>query len=303
MSVGSEREIHEGPGVLTAELSLLVQTLRAAWDDNAKDLAASIAFWTFFSIFPLLIGVLSLAGYFLESAELKARIYETVADLLPGSASLVSNSLEAVVRHRGTMSWVGVGGLLWSASKGFGAITRAVNRALGAKRTQSPLLSYARYFLMAIAVSILMIMSVGLTVVVDILLEPSFLSRVGLGAAAIPRIPAWTLSVVMVFLIFALIYKLAPYVEVRWRQVLPGALLAMVLFELGKAAFALYLDRVANFEQVYGPLTAVIVLLLWLYVSALILVLGAEYNILRALRQQRSPSSRACRAGSQSQAE
>ena len=303
MSMGPEPEMQKEPGVLKAQLSLLAQTLRAARADHAKDLAATIAFWAFFSIFPLLIGVLSLAGYFLESAELQARIYEMVGDLLPGSAILVRDNLEAVVRHRGTMSWVGIGGLLWSASKGFGAITRAVNRALGAKRTHSPLLSYARYFLMAVAVSILMIASVALTLVIDVFLEPDVLSRLGLGAVAISRLPAWTLSVVLVFLIFALVYKLAPYVEVRWRQVLPGALLAMVLFELGKAAFAVFLDRVAHFEAVYGPLTSIIVLLLWLYVSALILVLGAEYNIVRALRRQRSPSGHASRAGNRSQGE
>ncbi len=262
---------------------MLVETLRAAQADHAKDLAATIAFWTFFSIFPLVIGVLSLAGYFLESAALQARIYEMMSDLLPGSARFVRNSIEAVVQHRGTMSWVGIGGLLWSAGKGFGAITRAVNRALGAKRTHSPLLSYVRRFLMAVAVSILMIVSVAFTLVVDVLLEPALLARVGLGPAAIPRLPAWTLSFVLVFLIFALIFKLAPYIEVRWRQVLPGALLAAVLFELGKAAFAFYLDRMANFEAVYGSLTSIIVLLLWLYVSALMLILGAEYNIVRTL--------------------
>jgi len=79
-----------------------------------------------------------------------------------------------------------------------------------------------------------------------------------------------------------LIYKLAPYVETRWRQVFPGALLAALLFELVKAAFVFYLDRVAHFEAVYGSLSSMIVMLLWLYLSALILVLGAEYNIVRA---------------------
>jgi membrane protein len=263
------------------ELRLLVETVREASHDHAKDLAAAIAFWAFFSIFPLLIGVFSLAGYFLQSSELQARIYEVVTDGFPGSSSLVRDNLEAVVQYRGTMSWVGIGGLFWTAGKGFGAITRAVNRALGAKRTHHFLLSKVRYFFMAVAVSILMITSIAITVALEIVLELSFLTRFGFEAVEVSRLESWALSFVLVFLIFALIYKLAPYVEVHWRQVLPGALLAAALFELVKAAFVLYLDRIADFEAIYGSLSSIIVLLLWLYLSALILVYGAEYNIVR----------------------
>lgn len=263
------------------QLSLLVEAVREASHDHAKDLAAAIAFWAFFSVFPLLIAVFSLAGYFLQSSELQARIYEVVTDMFPGSASLVRENLDAVVQYRGTMSLVGIGGLFWTAGKGFGAITRAVNRALGAKRTHHFLLSKVRYFFMAVAVSMLAITSIGITVALEIVLEPSFLAHFELEAVEISRLKSWVLSFLLIFLTFALIYKLAPYVEVRWRQVLPGALLAAALFELVKTAFVLYLDRVADFEAVYGSLSSIIVLLLWLYLSALILVYGAEYNIVR----------------------
>lgn len=263
------------------EFSLLIQTFRETVQNQGQDLAATIAFWSFFSIFPLLIGVLSLAGYLLESAQLQSRIYEVVNDLFPGSAVLVRDNLEAVVHYRGTLTWVGIGGLLWTSAKGFGAITRAVNRALDAKPTHFYLLLEARYVFMAFAVSILMITSISITVAIEIVLHPSLLSRLGLGSVEIPRLQGWTLSLLLVFLIFALIYKLAPYVNVQWHQVLPGALLAALLFELVKSAFVLYLDRVAHFEAMYGSLSSIIALLLWLYLSALILILGAEYNIVR----------------------
>jgi membrane protein len=264
------------------ELQLLVQTFRESLHDNANDLAATIAFWAFFSIFPLLIGVMSAAGYLLDSAQLQARIGEAVANMFPGSASLVRDNIEAVVRLRGAMSWVGIAGLLWSAGKGFGAITRAINWALDAKPTRSPLVSKLRYFFMATAVSILMILSIGITLAIEIVLDPSFLARFGLGAVEVPHVKGWAVSFIMVFSVFALIYRLAPYVTVRWRQVWPGALLAAALFELCKALFLFYLDRIAHFEAVYGSLSSIIVLLLWLYVSALILVFGAEYNIVRS---------------------
>jgi membrane protein len=269
-------------GVVKHHLEILVRTVREALRDNAKDLAAAIAFWAFFSVFPLLIGVFSLAGYFLESAEVQSRISEVVGNLLPGSAAFVRDNLEAVVRYRGAMTWVGILGLLWTAGKGFGAISRAVNQTLEIKRPHSIVVSKFRHFLMAVAVSILIVVSIGISVVVEIILEPAFLTRLGLDPIEVPRLRSWAMTFVMAFLIFGLIYKMAPYVKVAWRQVLPGALLAAVLFELLKAAFLFYLDRIAHFEAVYGSLSSIIVLLLWLYVSALILVLGAEYNIVRA---------------------
>ncbi len=263
------------------QISLLVRTVKEASHDHGKDLAAAIAFWAFFSIFPLLIGIFSLAGYFLKSAELQARIFEMVTEMFPGSADLVRNNLDAVVQYRGTMSFVGIGGLFWTASKGFGAITRAVNQALGAKRTHNFIVLKLRNFLMAVAVSILAISSVGVTLAFEIVLESRFLERFEIEGLQMSRLKSWTLSSLLIFLTFALIYKLAPYVRTRWRQVVPGAILAAILFELLKASFVFYLDKVAHFEAVYGSLSSIIVLLLWLYLSAVILILGAEYNIVR----------------------
>jgi membrane protein len=268
--------------VIKREFLFIVQAVREARRVHAKDHAATIAFWTFFSIFPLLIGVISLGGYFLESTRLQVGIDEAIANMFPGSASLIHDNIEAVIRLRGTMSWVGIVTLLWTAGKGFGAITRAVNRAIGASRTHFILLSKLRYFFMAVAVSILAIVSVGFTAVVEIALDPSFLSRLGIAAVDIPRLEGWSVSFIMVFFMFLLVYKMTPYVDVTWREIFPGSLLAAVLFELCKALFLFYLDQMAHFEAVYGSLSSIIVLLLWLYLSGLILVFGALYNFVRS---------------------
>ena len=277
--------------VIKGEFHFLVQTVRDAHKIQAKDLAATIAFWTFFSIFPLLIGVISMAGYFLDSTHMQARIGETIAIMFPGSANLVHENIEAVIHHRGTMSWVGVVALLWTAGKGFGAVTRAVNRAIGAKRTHLFILSKIRYFLMAVVVMILVIASFGITAAVEILLDPMLLSRFGIEAVEIPRLKGWALSIVMVYLMLSLIYKITPYVEVAWRQVVPGSVLAAFLFVLCKGLFLFYLDQIADFEAIYGSLSSIIVLLLWLYISSLILVLGGVYNIVRSQANDQSSGS------------
>ena len=272
--------MNQRPGLKT-EISLLGQTLRKARQDFANDLAAAIAFWAFFSIFPLLIGVLSLTSRYLESEPLQARIYATVTEMLPGSAEMVMENLDAVVHYRGTMSLVAILGLFWAAGKVFGAITRAVNRALGIRRSRRRFVSRLRYFAMAIVVSILALLSLGVTVVLEIALDLPALSQLGLDTGLIAGFKSWTMSLLLVFLIFTLLYKLTPYTTVGWKRVLPGAALATVLFELGRHGFILYLEKMADFKAVYGSLSSIIVLLLWLYVSALILILGAEYNIVR----------------------
>jgi len=281
----------EIPKRLKDELSIFGATFHKAKKDAANDLSAAIAFWAFFSIFPLLIGVLSLTSRLLESEALQTRIYETVTEMLPGSAEMVTENLDAVVRYRGTMSLVALLGLFWAAGKVFGAITRAVNRALDVERDGKRLVSRLRYFGMAIAVSILIIVALGITVVLEVALESPALSEWGIDVGLVSGFKSWATSLVLTFLVFTLLYKLTPYVEVDLKRVLPGAVLATALFELGKNGFVLYLEKMADFKAVYGSLSSIIVLLLWLYVSALILIFGAEYNIARWQARNESSGS------------
>jgi membrane protein len=268
---------------LVSELRILNQAARKGLEDHGTDLAAAIAFYTFFSIFPLLLGVISGAGYFFESEAARTQLYGSLDEILPGSADLVRQNLESVVGARGALGTIGLIGLFWSGSAGFGAITRGVNRALGARRTRSYLLARIRYVLMTLVVSMLLVLSVSVTAALEIVanLDLTLLTRLGIDPGTLSRLGGSLAGVLFAFLIYALIYKVTPYIETRWRQVLPGAILGAALFELGKRGFLLYLARVADFEAVYGPLSSIIVLLLWLYLSAAVLIFGAEYNIVR----------------------
>ena len=278
-------------------LGIAYRTLEKALEDRARDMAATLAFFALFSMFPLLIGAVAAAGYLLDDSRAQAKIYQFVGETFPGSASLVRVNVEAAVQRRGTMGVVGAIALLWSATAGFGAINRCINRAWGVQRDGPAYLSKPRSLLMAVAVTVLLLASVAATAVVEILPELDFalLAKLGLELPESARVQAWAAGAVSIFLIFALIYKVVPYARPSWRQVLPGALLATVLFELGKAAFLVYLDRAANFEAVYGSLSSIIVLLIWLYFSSLVLIVGAELIIVRSRppgeRQSKEPSS------------
>lgn len=266
-----------------SELRVLYRSARKALADHIKDLAAAIAYYAFFSIFPLLIAVIAAAGQVLKTEAAQAKLRTLLTETLPGSADLVMRNVDDVVEVRGALGVFGLLALFWSASACFGAITRAVNRALGAKRPHPFFLSKVRSFLMTVAASLLFIASVAVTTSVEVLtnLEDSVLVRLGIDPGVVSWLAGGLTGLVFAFFTFLVIYKTTPYVETRWKQALPGAILGAVLFEVGKHAFVFYLGSVAHFEAVYGPLSSIIVLLLWLYFSALILVFGAEYNIVR----------------------
>jgi membrane protein len=267
-----------------SQVTILSQALKKSLGHRATDQAAAIAFYMFLSIFPLLLAAIGAAGYFLDSAQAQQYVYDFVDDAFPRSAELIKRNVEAVVGARGKLGLVGLIGLLWSASAAFGSITRAVNLALGATSARSYVWSKIRFLLMTAVVSILLIASVALTTAVEVLLtdDGPWLQKLGLETAGLSRIKGWATSFVFVFLMFALVFKVAPNVSTSWRGVLPGALLAAVISEAGKAAYLVYVDRFANLEASFGSLSSIVVLLLWLYLSALALVFGAEYNAVLA---------------------
>jgi membrane protein len=267
-------------------VGILARALLKSHRDHAKDMAASIAYFSFFSLFPLLLGVIAGASYFLDSAEIRSRLDRLLADALPASSAFVRDNVEALTRLRGAAGVASVAGLLWSASKMFGAVSRGINHALGQKSTQPFFLSPLRYFLMAITVSALLFFAM----VIPTILE--FLRQLDLGLFAnnlLGFAGGHVTSYVFVLAILCLLYRFVPYEKPSWRDVFPGALFAALLLELGKTGFVFYIDRVAHLEAVYGSVSSIIVLLLWLYFAARVLLLGSELIAVR--REQEGEST------------
>ena len=260
-------------------IELLLRTAKESAEDDVTHMAAGVAYYALFSLFPLLLGLIAILSYFLESDDIQARLTTLTAGYLPGSEQLVSDNIDAVVRLRGALSLVSVLGLLWSGSAIFGAINRAINRAWDIRTDRPMYKGKPRQMLMAAGVGVLFAISVGSATVVRTASDLTqykvpvltfLVQRVG-------QVLLQGLSFVLVFAIFLMIYKFLPNTRTYWRYIWPGALLGAVLFELAKNMFILYLER-SSFQNVYGTVTPVIVLLLWTYVSSLILLIGAEIS-------------------------
>ena len=154
------------PGV-----SLLLRAVEKSNADHAKDMAASIAYFSFFSLFPLLAGVIAGASLFLERAEIQAQLNRLLADEFPGSADFIRSNIETLIELRGAAGIASVVGLLWSASKMFGALTRGLNLALDLPKGHPFYLSRLRYFAMTIVVSLLLLSAVVASMVFDVLVQ------------------------------------------------------------------------------------------------------------------------------------
>jgi membrane protein len=246
--------------------------------DDATHFAAGIAYYFIFSLFPLLLGLLALAGIVFNSESFQQDFLDFITANLPGAAGFVERNVLGIVRLRGVLGASAIVGLLWSASAVFGAISRGVNRAWDIHQDRPFYIAKPRHLGMALAVMILFLCSTFLTTAVRLLtdsglgiLAQGLLVELNAGQLLL-RMLSW----LMVFGIFLLLYRFIPNCQTYWRYVWPGALIAATLFELGKNGFLWYLGTFANYSQIYGSLTSVILLLLWAYLSSLILMFGAE---------------------------
>ena len=245
-----------------------------------------VAYYAIFSVFPLLLGLIAILSFsgVLESETAQARFTDFTSDYLPGSEDLINSNIDSnvdtVLRLRGVLGVVSILGLIWSGSAIFGALARAVNRAWDVHKDRPLLKSKPRQMAMALAVGVLFLLSLSAAAFVRLAgrFEDSDLLAVGFlvdfGGQVILQGTAYLLTLST----FLLIYKFMPNTRTYWRFIWPGAAFAAVLFELAKNLFIVYLNRIASFEGVYGSLTPVIVLMLWAYVSSLILILGAELS-------------------------
>ena len=242
--------------------------------DDATHLAAGVAYYAIFSLFPLLLGLLFIVGLVGTSEEVKQDFVGFVTDNLPGSERFVEDTLEGVVRFRGVLGIGALIGLLWSASAVFGAISRAVNRAWDVHQDRPFYIAKPRQIGMALVVGILFLLSSSATYSIELLTEPA--SGIP-GQQVFLELAFRAVSWLMTLSIFLLMYRFIPNCKTYWQYIWPGALVASVLLEIGKTIFLWYLNNLASYDQ-FGAMASVMILLLWIYVSSLIVILGAEIS-------------------------
>lgn len=253
---------------------------------DVSGLASQLAFFFLLSLFPLLIFLFTLLPYLnLDQSE----IFIMIRDFAPESvATLLEDTLNDVLRNRnsGLLSF-GIIATIWSAAKGMNALTRALNRSYYQEETRS--------FLIARGMSIVFtIMLIGVLVVALVL--PIFGRQIGMLAfsylgLAEGFIELWEslrllLPPVLIFAVFSLIYWLVPNLKLQYRSVILGSVFSTFGWIVTSLGFSFYVGSYGSYSNTYGSIGAIIVLMMWLYLSGIILMLGGQINAVMRERKK-----------------
>jgi membrane protein len=249
-------------------------------EDEVVDRAAALSYYFLFALFPALLFLTTLLGL-LPLPDLMGRLMGYLERVLPGdSASLVQRTLTEVVRgaHGGLLS-VGALMALWAGSNGMVSIITSLNVAYDVTDPRP----WWRRRLVAIALTLLfsvLTMAALVLLVFGGKIGEVLGGWVGLGPLAVTlwNVLQWPVAAVLALLAISLVYYLAPAAEQRWRWVTPGSATALVLWLAISLGFRLYVSHFGNYNATYGSIGGVILLMTWLYLSGLVLLLGAEIN-------------------------
>lgn len=248
----------------------------ACVDDAIDDVAAAVTFYCVVALFPLLIVVFHLISQ-LASWESIDEAVRSLSRALPHEVTRVLLERIAALRGRpsGGLITFGLLGALWSGSAGVGSLIPALNRAYDATETRPFWKRRLRALVVTAAVSVASAAASLLMIAVPAV-SHHLPSRLG-WALTVARVPAATL---MVSAAWGALYTFLPNVRLRYRLVTPGSVVGVVAWLLVSWGFGLYVRVVDTYEDVYGALGGVIILVLWMWLSAMAFLLGAEINAL-----------------------
>jgi membrane protein len=242
-------------------------TVKRSLGDHVFDLAASLAYYTLLSLFPLMLVVLAVIGQVL-SEEAQQGLIERLADALPTSRDLIVDNVQNVARLRGPVGAVGAIFLVWAGSNVFAAAERMLNRVWHVERQRAFVAVQLRRLGMGLLTTPVLLVSFGASVAIQAAADV-FVNAVAIFLS--------TFAIVLVSIgVFTLIYRLGPNTRVTWNAALIGGVTGGIGFEVGKLAFAVYAANFSNFALVYGALAGTIAFLIWIYWSCVFLLIGAE---------------------------
>ncbi len=260
------------------------QVVRRAWREAKSDqvplLAAGVAFYSFLALFPAMIAAVMLYGLVRDPADVQRQVDELSATLPSDAASLLTTQLEALTTT--SSSSLGLGLIislvlaLWSASGGVGNVMTAVNLAYDEEETRGFVKRKALALGLTLGAIVFVVVAVGMVAVAPAVLD----NLVGAGPLRWAlEVARWLGLLVAMSVALGVLYKLAPDRDApKFRWVSIGSVVATVLWLLASLGFSLYVDNFGSYNKTYGALAGVVVLLLWLWLTMYVVLLGAEVN-------------------------
>jgi membrane protein len=277
------------------------QVVRRAFKESSADnvpiLAASVAFFAFLAIFPAIIAALTLYGLVADPETVAAQVRDLSGALPEQAQPILADQLQSVASASGGALGFGlIVSLLaavWSASSGTGNLLKAINLAYDEDETRGFLKVRGIALALTIGAIVFVLLTLGLVAVVPVVLNALPLGPVGTVLAQVLR---WVLLVALVVVALAVTYRVAPDRDLpRFSWVTTGSLVATALWIVGSIGFSLYVNNFGSYNKTYGAIAGVVVLMLWLYLTSYIVLLGAEINA-ESERQTRADTTRGAAA-------
>ncbi|MEO8687395.1 MAG: YihY/virulence factor BrkB family protein [Solirubrobacteraceae bacterium] len=284
----------EGPA--HARKGSTIQTLKRTMaefsEDNLTDSAAALTYYAVLSIFPALLAMISIVGLVGDPKTIIKVLTDVVSSVGPASAvDTFKGPIEGLTRSSGTagiMVIVGIASALWTASGYVGAFMRASNVIYEVEEGRS----FIKLRPLQMLVTAVLVVLLALVLVALLLTGPiasAVGSAVGLGGTAVTvwNIAKWPVLLLVVVFMITLLYYASPNAKLGGlKSIVPGAALALVMWLVASAAFAFYVANFGSYNKTYGALGGMIIFLVWLWITNVAILLGAELNAERERSRQ-----------------
>ena len=255
-------------------------TWQSSLEHDILDRAAQLGFYFLLSLFPALVCITTLIGM-LPLQSIMPQLMQYVQKILPqDSLSVVEKYLQQIPQDTGSsLVSLSLVGALVTASFGMLAMIKTLNTVYGVRETRPMWKIGGIALLLTIGVAAFTITSMTLMLVGENLgqriADAVGLQSVGTSSGTFWQ---WPIALLLMLLVTSLIYYWGPNIKHPWRSLLPGSVFAVVLWVIVSLGFKLYAENLMNYNLIYGSITGVIVLMIWLYISGLVLLIGGEVN-------------------------
>ncbi|MCP4538656.1 MAG: YihY/virulence factor BrkB family protein [Chloroflexi bacterium] len=265
---------------LTGGISGIVyDAIRQFGNASAAESAASITFYAIFSLFPFLLALIVGGSFVLQSEQVQQQVLDIMAQAFPVAERLIERNIQGVLGRRGTVGFIALISLVWSATGVLMALARSINRAWPEAKLRNFVQDRLIALGMVTGLAVLLAISSISSTVFNILAR--FSVPVG-GGVSMGEISWWTTLLttvprLFVFLALLGLYRWVPNAKVKWSEAFWGALVATPAGEIATNGFSWYISSgIVQYELVYGSLGTVVALMLWIYIGAVIALFGAH---------------------------
>jgi membrane protein len=253
---------------------VFIQSYKDFLRDSGPQWAAAIAYYSLLSIFPLLLAATAIAAYFVDPQWAIQQGARLIGDFIPGGVQFIREIVQGILQTRGRVGLFSILVLIWSGSRVFGVVTKALNIAYHVSEPYTFFKRTLVELLMTLTIGILFVLALGPRLLIGFLENTIPLPT--LEQAVLLQILGYAAHVLLLLTSLFLTYKYVPRRKVEWWAALAGSIMFTVLFLVAQPLFTGYIATFANYNLVYGPLAVVITLVLWTWISANFLILGGE---------------------------